>query len=103
MATIVSADLPLLRARENMVLARQAANREQYGEAHAALRAASDALSQYANVQPSHAADARTLQSEIDAYNQNIQQNYTDAATKIDDWWDRMTDWVAMPSQAKRG
>jgi hypothetical protein len=101
--TSVAADLPLLKARENTVLAREAADRGHYNEAEAALRAASAALDQYANGQNSHAADARTLQSEIDSYNQTIQTKHDDASTKIEDWWDRMTDWVAMPNVPGRG
>jgi len=101
--TSVTADLPLLRARENMVLARDAADRDHYHEAHAALQAASDALNQYSKEQNSHTADARALRSEIDTYNQTIEQNHADASAKIEGWWDRMVDWVAIPNQAKRG
>jgi hypothetical protein len=101
--TSIAADLPLLRARENMVLARDAADRDRYGEAHAALVAASDALNKYSNEQNPHAADARALGEEIDTYNKTIEQNHTDAPTKIEEWWDRMADWVAIPNQVRRG
>jgi hypothetical protein len=103
MVTSVAADLPLLRARENMVLARNAADRDHFPEAHAALQAVSEALNQYSNEQNLHAADARVLREEIDTYNQSIEQNPVDASTKIEGWWDRMVDWVAIPNQAKRG
>ena len=101
--TTVAGDLPLLRARENMVLARRASDREHYNEAHAALQASTNALSEYANGQGPHSADALALRSEIDTYNQNIEQTHADASTKIEEWWDRMTDWVEMPNEAKRG
>jgi hypothetical protein len=99
----VAADLPLLKARENMVLARDAADRDHYHEAHAALQAASEALNQYSNEQNPHGADARALREEIDTYNQTIEQNHADASTKIEEWWDRMADWVAIPNQPRRG
>jgi hypothetical protein len=99
----VAADLPLLRARENMVLARNAADRDQYHQAHAALLAACEALGQYSNEQNPHAAEARALREEIDTYNQTIEQNHADATMKIEDWWDRLADWVAIPNQPKRG
>lgn len=58
--TSVASDLPLLRARENMVLAREAANRGNFKEAHTALTAASQALGNYANNSGTHSSDART-------------------------------------------
>jgi hypothetical protein len=96
----VAGDLPLLRARENLILARESANRANYTETHTALRAASDALMNYAQNNPQHASDVRMLRSEIDQYNQSIQQNHSDAVSKIDSWWDQTTGWVRPPSES---
>lgn len=95
--TTVKADLPLLRARENLVLARDSAENGHFGETHAALTAASRSLKEYANSQGSHAADARTLESQIDSYNQSVQQNHADAVAKTEGWWDQLADWTKPP------
>ena len=100
--TSVASDLPLVRARENMVLARDAASRGNYKDAHAALTAASQALDKYASNQGIHSADARTVKSQIDTFNQSIEQNHADAESKIDSWWDRAADWTATSTEQSR-
>ena len=100
--TSVASDLPLVRARENMVLAREAVNRGNYKEAHAALTAASQALGNYAGNQCVHSADALTVKSQIDNFNQSIEQSHADANSKIDAWWSRVVDWTATPTEQSR-
>jgi len=92
--TTVAADLPLLRARENLALARESAQDGHFGETQAALRAASRALAEYAGNSGPHANDARSTRSQIDNFSQSLQQNHTDAVSKIDQWWDQTTDWM---------
>ena len=92
--TTVAADLPLLRARENLALARESAEDGHFGETQAALRAASRALADYANNSSPHANDVRSLRSQIVSFSQSLQQHHTDAVSKIDQWWDQTTDWM---------
>jgi len=89
----IATDLPLVRARENLMLSRAAVNRGEYREAHAALQAASNALASYAQATGSHVNEAKQLRSEIDNYNASIQQNHADASSKIESWWNQITDW----------
>jgi YfdX protein len=98
----VASDLPLVQARDNMTLARSAANRGDYKEAQAALTSASRALDNYSNGNGSHAAEARTLKSQIDTYNRSIQQSHNGAVSKIDSWWDEMADWASAPTEQSR-
>lgn len=92
--TSISADLPVLRVRENLILARSSAHNGNISEAKAALKAASVALGNYENGQGKHGVDARKLRSEIDSYAQSIQNNHADAAAKIDQWWNETTEWI---------
>ena len=92
--TTVAADLPLLRARENLALARESAEDGHFGETRAALQAASRALAEYAGTSGPHANDARATQSQIVNFSQSLQQDHTDAVSKIDQWWDQTTDWM---------
>jgi hypothetical protein len=89
----VKGDMPLEEARENLVLARARARNGNYQESQAALRAASDALSRYAQEGGPHASEARGLEQEINAYNQDLQQNHANAFAKINRWWNTVADW----------
>ncbi len=100
--TSVASDLPLVRARENLVLAREATNRENFKEAHAALTAATQALGNYASNQGIHSADARMVKSQIDNFNQSNDQNHAAADSKIDSWWGRVVDWTATSTEQSR-
>jgi hypothetical protein len=82
------ADLPLEEARENLILARARARSGRYQESHAPLRAASEALSRYAQEGGPHADEARAMEQEIDNYNQS-----PDAVAKINKWWNTVSDW----------
>ncbi len=68
----VKADLPLARARENLVLARQAARDGHYSEARATLESTSKALSTYAAEGGVHAAAAKQLHQQIDTFAQSL-------------------------------
>ncbi len=69
----VAADLPLLKARQDLALAKARADRGDFTQASAALRSASNGLQSYAQTNGTHASDASALQKEIDNYAQNIQ------------------------------
>ena len=101
----VAADMPLLKARENLMLARRSANSGNYAQAHSALQAASNALSTYEKAGSAHATDAQKLRSEIDSYNKSIEQNHSDSASKIEAWWNQTTDWMTAQgsSEAQSG
>ena len=103
METEVATDMPLLRARENLMLARWAVNKGEYGEAHAALRSASQALATYDESGGSHASDAQQLRSQIASYNQSIRQNHADASAKIESWWNQVSGWETPATQTGRG
>lgn len=90
----VEANMPLARARENLVLARAAAEKSHFGEAHAALASASRALSSYINQGGQHADQARSLKQQIDSYDQNLQRNHTNVVAKINQWWNTTSDWT---------
>ncbi len=90
----VAADMPLLRARENMVLARDSAKAGHYRQAQAQLRAASRALASYEQTSISHRQQAEQLKSEIDSYAQSMSTNHSDAPSRIESWWNQTTDWV---------
>lgn len=87
-------NMPLARARENLILARSAVRHNNYTEAKVSLEAASQALATYERNGGAHAADAKTLQQEIDSYARNIQQNHSDAVSKINAWWNTTADWT---------
>ena len=88
------ANMPLASARENLILARAAVRHANYTEAKASLEAASKALTTYERSGGVHAADAKTLQQQIDSYAQNIQQDHSDAEAKINEWWNTTADWT---------
>ena len=90
----VAADMPLLRARENMVLARDSAKAGHYGQAQAQLRDASRALASYEQTSVSHSKQAAQLKSEIDSYVQSMSTNHSDAQSRIESWWNQTADWV---------
>jgi predicted negative regulator of RcsB-dependent stress response len=85
-------DMPLLRARENLMLARAAVSQGNYTEAHSALQAVSRSLANYEQLRNNHLNEVKNLRSEIDNYNQSIAQNHADASSKIESWWNRLTD-----------
>ena len=86
--------MPLLKARENLILARAAAKNKNWTEAQAALKSASNALSQYEQSGGTHASDAQSLQQQINSYQQNLTNDHSNATNKIDNWWSTVTDWI---------
>lgn len=89
----VAMDMPLLRARENLMLARAAVNQNHYHEAHSALNAACRALATYGQNGGSHSSEAQQLRSQIANYNQSLEQQHSGASAKIESWWNQISDW----------
>ena len=50
---------------------------------------------------PSMPANLEPIRSQIDNFDQSVQQNHTDVVSKINQWWDQTTDWM-MPGKESR-
>jgi hypothetical protein len=93
-------DMPLSRARENLILARAAVRQGHYPEASAALNNAAKALSQYEPQAGTHSSEARQMQHEIEKLAGSIQQQHVDAIATINKWWNATSGWTPYaPSQ----
>ena len=91
----IEANMPLARARENLILARSAAERGNYAEVHDALATARRALEHYCNNQGApHAADAKALAQQIKDYDNTVQQNHANVVSKINAWWNETSSWT---------
>ena len=90
----IEANMPLARARENLILARSAAEKGNYSEAHAALASASRALVNYSHERLPHSADANTLAQQITTYDKDVQQSHNNIVTKINEWWNTTSSWT---------
>jgi len=95
----VEADMPLAKARENLILARSAAEKGNYREVHAALRAASSALESYISAGRAHSVEAKSLKEQIDTYDKNVGQSHADIATEINNWWNTTSKWTPYKPQ----
>lgn len=91
----VSGDLPLMQARENLVLAREAANRGDHAEEQTAIRAADHALREYAKDNGRHAQQAQQLCQQM---TQQASSNVS--ANQINQWWNEVSDWTS-PAPAR--
>ncbi len=91
----VEANMPLARARENLILARSAAEKQHYAEVRTALASSAKALDSYADSGRPHSSDARSLERTINDYVNTLQQNHGDAVAKINQWWNATSNWTA--------
>jgi hypothetical protein len=87
-------DMPLSRARENLILARAAVRQGHYTEASAALNGAAKALSNYEPQGGAHSSEARQMQHEIEKLGGNIAQQHADAIATINKWWNTTSSWT---------
>lgn len=85
----VSGDLPLMKARENLILAREAANRGDHAEEQTAIRAADHALREYAKDNGRHAQQAEQLCQQM-----TQQASANVSANQINQWWNEVSDWT---------
>ena len=90
-----SGQFPLVRARENLALARTRAMDNKYKDAVLPLKSAARALNSWAHQKPTpKVADvAARLSVEMDAYAERIAHDHGDAVNRITAWWDQVTDW----------
>lgn len=89
----ISADLPLVRARENLMLARYSAFQGNDRETRAALKEASAALTNYIDMGGSHTSQARTLCSQIESFRNSGSQHGSNSAAQIGAWWNEVASW----------
>jgi hypothetical protein len=91
----VAADRPLLKARENLILARQDAERGQFRQMRAPLTAAANALNTYCAENTPHANSAKRLSSDIRSYAQSVnpQMSTSNSVRKINNWWEQTGSW----------
>ena len=91
----VEIDLPLERARSNLMLARDRVDEGRLEDARFALRVAMDALDDYqAMAQEARAKEASALKAEMARLQNTLQGNAGKARDMIDAWWDLLSEWA---------
>jgi hypothetical protein len=85
--------LPLLKARENLALARSRIAEGKFKAAVAPLRAAAQGLAQYETLFPDRAGAAEAMREQIEAYANEISHDHADAFQRIDMWSNRVNQW----------
>jgi hypothetical protein len=90
----VAADLPLLRARQNLMLARRSAIEEDTTQAQAALKEASEALATFGKIARDRSQEVTKVRTEIDNFTTSAKDISSDAVEKIDAWWEEVTGWI---------
>jgi len=89
----IVADLPLERASTNLLIAREAIKQHNEEEAKAALRVASDSLSEYAaNAEAPHSKEVSDLKNELQSLASGTMDN-TSAQEAITKCWQKMATW----------
>lgn len=95
----IATNMPLVRARENLSLARSDVKSSSYSQAKADLTAAANALKDYAkDTQAPHAQDASKLSGQIQSAASSIQSSHTASSQKIDNWWNQLANWTGQKS-----
>jgi hypothetical protein len=89
-------DMPLLKVRQNLQLAKARVLEEKYKDAAAPLRAAAEGLAQFEQMFPGPRADtAETMRQDIETYARNIAREHARAADQIDGWLQPVEQWYA--------
>ena len=91
--TTISADRPLLTARQNLVQAQSALKVDNYSTASADLKQASASLKKYTGVD--HRADLQHMSADIDASNPVDAAQGAGVSGKIDGWWSSVASWFS--------
>lgn len=90
----VEVDLPLVRARTNLVIARDALDAGLIEEAKAALQVTSDALERYEQGVGEHRADeAKSIREQINQFAQELTEETEGAQERLTAWWQEITSW----------
>ena len=89
-----STEMPLLSARQNLMLARSRVLEQKYADATLPLREAAEALSSFEALFPGPRAEAaHAMREDILAYAREIAHHHTDALDKINEWLDPVNQW----------
>ncbi len=89
----VSADVPLLTARQDLSLAQRALKSKDLAAASSDLRQASKSLDAYTS--SDHSADARRLSADINSAIPLTAHRSASVSTKIATWWTSVRDWFS--------
>jgi hypothetical protein len=92
---VYNGDLPLMQARDNLVLALARVRDGKYKDAILPLKSASRAIDRYAHQEPRphHADRAARVSLEVDALAEHIDKDHEDAAGRIAGWLSFVKDW----------
>jgi len=86
--------LPLVRARENLMLAKTLVQEGNAKAARLELQAASGALREYQNIAGEHhAREVKELRNEIDKLTENVEKDKNKAVSEIKGMWDKLIKW----------
>ena len=99
----VEADLPLVKARQNLAMALMQARQGQVSNAQAPLREAVNALESYRQMPgAAHTTEAAQLSKDINNFVSTMQQKtQTQTTDQIQQWWNQVADWTS--SQSTQG
>lgn len=91
-----AANMPLVKAHENLVLARAYATQGQTQEAQATLQAAKNALEVYQrDAGPSRSKDVESVKREIDQLTNSVQKSGGQVAQRLESVEERVTSWIS--------
>lgn len=86
--TSVAAELPLIRARQNLNLAAEQARQGAWVVVQTTLRTAARQLREFAETPQGQAGDAAHLAEQIETAANGLPNQHEDLAAQIEDWWD---------------
>ena len=91
----VETDVPLLTARENLIIAKNALAAHHDKQAQDAVVAASNALARYSKSVGRHAGDAKSLSDQLAQIASNLGADRTHSENALTDWWSRVESWFS--------
>jgi hypothetical protein len=87
-------NLPLLRAKQNLTLARTRVLEGKYKDARMPLKSAAQALADYEKLSAGpHASEAGDMRLAISAYADRVGRDHSDALDRIQDWSSKVDSW----------
>ena len=99
----VEADLPLVKARQNLAMALTHVKQGRMSGAQAPLKAAADALDSYRQMpSAAHSTEAAQLSRDIHDFVSTMKEKtQSQASDQIQQWWNHVADWTGAESAAK--
>jgi len=97
--TADKADMPLVRARENLILARANARKGNDTATKADLKLAAKGLSQYAAEDKPHSSQAKDMEKQVETYSEALPQDRQAIVAKINSWWNTTSTWTPYKSK----